>query len=66
METPPPLMLTFGSGITRLPIPINLLDDDIEEGFETFTLRISSNEAVQILTETASVFIRDDDGKKLT
>ena len=68
METPPPLTVTFGSNLTRLPIPINLIDDDVEEGYENFTLELSSNElegTVQIITESANVFIKDDDGMKL-
>ena len=68
METPPPVTVIFGRNLTRLPISIILIDDDIEEGYENFTLRISSNEleeTVQITTESANVFIKDDDGMNL-
>ena len=66
--TPLPLTVTFESNFTRVPIPINLIDDNIEEGYENFTLQVSYNEieeTVLIMTVSANVFIKDDDGMKL-
>ena len=63
----PPFVVTFGSADTFIPIPFTLINDEIEEGYENFTLTLSYNEAdvdetVQIRTNAANVFIKDDDG----
>ena len=60
--------MTFESNLVRLPIPIYIIDDELEEGYENFSLEISYNELeepVQITTASTNVFIKDDDGMKL-
>ena len=64
---PIPLRVTFEPTNTRIPIPFSLLNDEHEEGYENFTLRLvyedqDDDETVQIVTESAIVSIRDDDG----
>ena len=63
----PPFGVTFESDDTLIPIPLNITNDDIEEGYENFTLTLSYNEVdmdetVQIRPDAANVFIKDDDG----
>ena len=67
MESPPPLSLIFDTTFTRIPVSFTLLDDVMEEGYENFTLRLSYNVpdpdgTVNIMVETASISIKDDDG----
>ena len=59
--------MTFESNDTLIPIPLNLINDKMEEGYENFTLTLSYNEVdvdetVQIRTDAANVIIKDDDG----
>ena len=52
---------------TRKPVPFSLLDDELEEGFEDFTLQLSDpqgEETVAIVVESAVVSIKDDDGEE--
>ena len=63
----PPFGVTFESNDTLIPIPLNLINDKVEEGYENFTLTLSYNEVdvdetVQIRTDAANVIIKDDDG----
>ena len=65
-----PFTVTFETVHTQINIPITLLDDEIEEGYETFTLQLSYNETdndgtVQITPEIAVIHIKDDDGKSI-
>lgn len=58
--------MTFETTQTRIPLSFTLLDDELEEGYENFTLRLTYNEAddtVRIVNERAEVSIKDDDGK---
>lgn len=62
-----PFEVTFESNDTLIPIPLNLINDEIEEGYENSTLKLSYNdvdmdETVQIRTDATNVFIKDDDG----
>ena len=62
-----PISVTFETVHTRIPISFTILDDKIEEGYENFTLQLSYNEmdehgTVQIVTESAKISIKDDDG----
>ena len=66
-DMPLPLTMTFATNHTRLPVSFTLNNDDIEEGYENFTLQLSYNEededgTVRIMTEFALVSIKDDDG----
>ena len=63
-ESVPPLTMTFDRNATNIPVSLTLLDDEIEEGFENFTLTISlgDDETVQIVVESAMIHIKDDDG----
>jgi hypothetical protein len=61
-----PISVTFETVHTRIPISFTIMDDDIEEGYENFTLQLSYNEVdehgtVQIVTESAKISIKDDD-----
>ena len=60
-----PLNITFGADKMSIPLSLTPLDDEIEEGFEYFTLELSLgvDETVRIVTGTAEVHIKDDDGK---
>ena len=65
-----PFTVTFEITNTQINIPIILIDDEIEEGYENFTLQLSYNETdndgtVQITPEIAVVRIKDDDGKPI-
>ena len=62
-----PMSVTFETAHTRIPLSFTILNDEIEEGYENFTLQLSYNETdehgtVQIVTESAQIFIKDDDG----
>ena len=62
-----PVSVTFQSDSTTIPVPFSIMNDVIEEGYENFTLRLSYNQpdedgTVQIVTESAIVSIKDDDG----
>ena len=66
MDVSPPLLVTFETTHTRIPLSFTLLDDELEEGYENFTLKLSYNGAddtVRIMNERAEMFIKDDDGK---
>ena len=47
----------------RVLLTVPLLDDDVFEGNETFTLIILPSESISIGTSRAIVTIVDDDGK---
>ena len=61
-----PLIIMFGENDTRIPVSFSLLDDDLEEGFENFTLQLGldgADETVRIMGESAMIHIKDDDGQ---
>ena len=67
VQNSPPYGVTFESDDTLISVPLNLINDEIEEGYENFTLTLSYNEVdvdetVQIRTDAANVFIKDNDG----
>ena len=64
----PPLTTTLQSGDIMIPVSITLQDDVTEEGYENFTLSLTYNmpdpdNTVDVVTPTANVFIKDDDGE---
>jgi hypothetical protein len=61
----PPLMVTFRINDTDIPVSLTFLNDPAEEGYEYFTLQLSHeepDETVQIVTSSALISIKDDDG----
>ena len=61
------MLVTFEANHTRIPLSFTILDDEIEEGYENFTLLLLYNETdehgtVRIVTESAQISIKDDDG----
>ena len=63
-----PIMVKFKANETEVPISFTVINDTIEEGYENFTLHLSyddtigDNGAVEIVSESALISIRDDDG----
>lgn len=69
LESNPPLTIDFPSGATRMPVPFNISEDVIEEGFEDFTFVLSYDgddpyDTVRIVTRSATVNIKDNDGRQ--
>ena len=63
-ELNPPAVLTFTSTQQRICTIVAIIDDNLNEGTETFTLTLSStNFQVNILTSSALVIIADNEGK---
>ena len=58
-----PYNVVFTPRDKRVPLIIPLLDDDVFEGNETFTLIILPSESISIGTSRAIVTIVDDDGE---
>ena len=60
----PPAVLIFTSTQQRTCASVTIIDDNLNEGTETFTLTLSStNFQVNILTSSALVIIADNEGK---
>jgi hypothetical protein len=63
-ELNPPAVLTFTNTQQRTCVNVLIVDDDVVEPLETFTVTLSStNFQVNILTRNALVNITDNDGK---
>ena len=63
-ELNPPAVLTFTSTQQRICTIVAIIDDNLNEDTETFTLTLSStNFQVNILTSSALVIIADNEGK---
>jgi len=60
--------VTFPAGITRVSFDVNITDDDVFEGLETFSLTITSSSLPSHVTRgdpyTATVIIVDDEERK--
>ena len=64
VELNPPAGLTFTSIQRRICVNIAIIDDDITEPLESFTVTLTSPDfQVNILIRNALVFIADNDGK---
>ena len=64
---PGPFEVHFPNGTTRVKFPINLTDDDVYEGDESFTLAIVNNLPNLVVLGTpyrATVVVRDDEKSK--
>ena len=64
---PTPLSVTFPAAQSRIPVPFTFIDDEIEEGYENFTLLLSYDEqddegTIQIVNTSTIVWIKDNDG----
>ena len=62
-----PLSVTFPAAQSRIPVPFTFIDDEIEEGYENFTLLLSYDEqddegTIQIVNTSTMVWIKDNDG----
>ena len=53
--------LTFAAGETRKTVPVPVLDDDIDEGSETLTLRLSNPQGAIIANGEGTGIITNDD-----
>ena len=58
-----PYHVTFTPGDMSIPFSIPLIDDDIFEGNETFTLAIVPSDSISISDGTAIVTIVDNEGE---
>ena len=58
-----PYNVVFTPRDKRVPLIVPLLDDNVFEGNETFTLIILPSESISIGTSRAIVTIVDDDGE---
>ena len=56
-------VVTFQPGKTQKKIVINVVADDIKEGDDTFSVRLSSPENATLLRQSAVGTIRNDDSK---
>ena len=60
-------MVTFESGVTRVPYRVPIVDDTNIEDTEMFTASLSTTESnVNIVDDTATVTILDDDSELFT
>ena len=58
-----PYNVTFTHGETSIPFSIPLIDDDIFEGDENFTLTVVPSDSISISNGTAIVTIVDNEGE---
>ncbi len=60
-------IVTFSPGTTSVSVPVNLMEDDVQEESEDFTATISSPNGATLGTPTtATVTIMEDDGRQLS
>ena len=60
--------LIFSPEVERLPVPFNILSDEISEGTESFSLSLAISDNVpggrlDFENAATTIFINDDDGK---
>ena len=56
--------VTFGDGVTSVSYPVPILNDNVIEDTETFTVTLNTSESyVNIADGTATVTILDDDSE---
>ena len=64
---PGPFEVHFPNGTTKVTFPINIIDDDVYEDDESFTLAIVDNLPDLVVRGTpyrATVVVRDDENSK--
>ena len=67
MDRPTPLSVIFKTVHTRIPVPITIINDEIEEVIESFTLELSYDDQddgqfVRLINASTTIYIEDDDG----
>jgi len=57
--------ISFSRGQQEVTVPITIVDDNITEGNESFTVALSSTGEVVFTQEDTTVIIIDNDGKSM-
>ena len=60
---PQPVDITFPRGQQEVLVPITILDDNITEGNESFTVALTSSGDVVFTQQDTTIIIIDNDGK---
>ena len=57
--------ISFSRGQQEVTVPITIVDDNLTEGNESFTVALSSTGEVVFTQEDTTVIIIDNDGKSM-